>query len=290
MEQLSDEQSRIDRRRKEVSARYPQMISDLIAEWHSPGTEDRAWLLYSANYLFRTGGVRWAMDPLTLRHRIPEAPVVDLVRSLNPLDFVVLTHRHADHLDFDLLKAMRRLPIQWVIPDYILPQVQAEVDIPLEQVIVPHLLQPIDIKGIRLLPFVGLHWEADHSAFTAEHGVPEMGYLVEFNGRRWLFPGDTRDYKPGLLPSFGQVDGLFAHVWLGRGCALREEPPLLNEFCQFCLALRPGQVILTHLEEFGREATDYWNGRHAGKVKERCGQLAPQVPVSEVYMGQSVTL
>lgn len=147
MEQLSDEQSRIDRRRREVSARYPQMISDLIAEWHSPDTEDRAWLLYSANYLFRTGGVRWAMDPLSLRHRIPEAPAVDLVRSLNPLDFVVLTHRHADHLDFDLLKAMRRLPIQWVIPDYILPQVQAEVDIPLEQVIVLIFFSPLTLKA-----------------------------------------------------------------------------------------------------------------------------------------------
>jgi L-ascorbate metabolism protein UlaG (beta-lactamase superfamily) len=286
----SEEQAQIDQRRKEKAARYSQLIADMTAEWSSPGAEDKAWLMYSANYLFRTGGVRWAMDPLTLRCRVPEAPEVEISRVFDQLDFVVLTHRHADHLDIDLLRAMRHLPIRWLIPDYILPQVQAEVGLPADQIIAPHPLQPIEIKGIHILPFVGLHWEAAPSENGPQHGVPEMGYLVEFNDKRWLFPGDTRDFKAELLPSFGPVDTLFAHLWLGRGCALMEEPPLLDAFCQFCLDLQPKQVILTHLEELGREADDYWDERHAEKVVERCRQLAPQVPVSAAYMGQSVNL
>jgi len=286
----SKEQARIDQLQMEKSAAYPQMVGNLVKEWGSPGTEDKVWLMYSANYLFRTGETRWAMDPLTLRCRVPEAPAVDLSHALAPLDFVVLTHRHADHLDFDLLKSLRHLPIRWIIPDYILPQVQAEAGLPADRIITPHPLQPIEIKGIRLLPFVGLHWEVAPSENGPQHGVPEMGYLVEFNNKRWLFPGDTRDFKAELLPSFGPVDGLFAHLWLGRGCALMEEPPLLDAFCRFSVDLQPKQVVLTHLEEFGREADDYWDGRHADKVTARCKQLAPDLDVRAAYMGESVDL
>lgn len=290
MDHMPDEKKLIDQRQKERSTHYPKMIADLTDEWCSPGVEDKVWLMYSANYLFRTGDVRWAMDPLTLRRRVPDAPEVDLVQSLSALDFVVLTHRHADHLDFNLVKSLRHLPILWIIPDYILPQVQAEAELPVDKVITPHPQQPIEIKGIRLLPFVGLHWEVAPSEYGPQHGVPEMGYLVEFNGKRWLFPGDTRNFKVELLPSFGPVDGLFAHLWLGRGCALMEEPPLLNVFCRFCVSLQPRQVVLTHLEELGREADDYWDGRHAMKVMEHCRQLAPDLDVKTAYMGESVNL
>lgn len=290
MAQFSERQADIKKRRIDVSARYSRVISDMTTEWRSPGSQDKLWLLYSANYLFRTGDVRWAMDPLTLRRRVPDAPAVDLAQDLTALDFVVLTHRHDDHLDFDLLKALRHLPIRWVIPDYILPQVQAQAGLSADQVITPHPLQPIEIKGIRLLPFVGLHWEAAPSDNGPQHGVPEMGYLIEFKNKRWLFPGDTRDFKTELLPSFGPVDGLFAHLWLGRGCALMEEPPLLDAFCQFCLALQPKQIYLTHLEELGRDAEDYWDGRHAEKVIARCNQLDLQLPVSAVYMGDNAIL
>jgi hypothetical protein len=290
MAQFSERQTAIAQRRKELSARYPQMMTDLIAEWRSPGKQDKVWLMYSANYLFRTGNVRWAMDPLTLRCRVPEASAVDLVQDFAALDFVVLTHRHADHLDFNLLKSLRHLPIRWVIPDYILPQVQSEAGLPAEQIITPQPLQPIEIHDIRLLPFVGLHWEAAPSENGPQHGVPEMGYLVEFNDKHWLFPGDTRDFKTELLPSFGPVDGLFAHLWLGRGCALMEKPPLVDAFCQFCLALQPKQVYLTHLEELGRDAEDYWDEGHSVQVMSHCKQSAPQVSVSAVYMGQGVNL
>jgi L-ascorbate metabolism protein UlaG (beta-lactamase superfamily) len=290
MDQFPKQQIDIDQRRKDKSTRYPKMMADVIAEWCSSGIQEKVWLLYSANYLFRTGNIRWAMDPLSLRCRVPGAPEVDLAQSLAALDFVVLTHRHADHLDIELLKALRHLPIRWIIPEYILLQVQAEVGTIAGQVITPHPLQPIDLNGIRLLPFIGLHWEAAPSENGPQHGVPEMGYLVEFNNKRWLFPGDTRDFKAELLPSFGPVDGLFAHLWLGRGCALMEEPPLMDAFCRFCLDLQPKQVILTHLEEFGREADDYWDGRHVEKVISCCKQLTPDLEVKAAYMGESVNL
>jgi L-ascorbate metabolism protein UlaG (beta-lactamase superfamily) len=286
----SQEQTRIRQRRKEASARYPQLFESMAAQWNSQGSADHAWLMYSANYYLRTAGVRWAMDPLTMRRRVPETPAVDVGRALAQLDFVLLTHRHADHLDFDLLKDLRHLPIQWVIPDFILQQVQAKAALPENQIITPYPLQPFCIKGIRILPFSGRHWEASPAGDGGAHGVPAIAYLVEFNGKRWLFPGDTRNYDLNLLPSLGPVDGLFAHLWLGRGCALMDDPPLLDAFCRFCAALQPKRAALTHLEEFGREADDYWDDRHARQVVARLGQIAPRIPVQAAYTGERLAL
>ncbi len=49
---------------------------------------------------------------------------MDVARDLKDLDFVLLTHRHKDHLDLGLLRALRHLPIRWVVPEAILPLVQ----------------------------------------------------------------------------------------------------------------------------------------------------------------------
>jgi hypothetical protein len=119
-------------------------------------------------------------------------------------------------------------------------------------------------------------------------GVPAMGYLIEFNGKRWLFPGDTRTFDPGQLPSFGPVDGLFAHMWLGRGCALLEEPPLLEEFCRFIVDLLPKRVILTHLSEFGRDANDIWDISHVQKISAWFQKNAPKVHLDAAQLGDSI--
>jgi hypothetical protein len=262
----------------------------MSAEWASPDPGDRGWLMYSANYFFHTAGVRWALDPMTLHWRVPEAPVVHISHVFDRLVFVLLTHRHADHLDFDLLRSLRHLPILWVIPEFMLNDVQVEAALPTNQIIVPRPLQPIDLCGIQILPFDGLHWEESPEDQRKTRGVPAMGYGVAFNGKRWLFPGDTRNYCPDRLPWHGRVDGMFAHLWLGRGCALLDEPPLLDDFCWFYSNPQPKWVILTHLEEFGREADDYWEDRHVQKVITQLGQIAPQIHVSAIRIGESVAL
>jgi hypothetical protein len=289
-DQFDQEQSRIYERSKEAASSYPQLFAELAAEWNSPDPGDRGWLIYSANYIFHTAGVLWALDPLTLGKRVPEMPALHIGHAFDHLEFVLLTHSHADHLDFDLLSSLRHLPIRWVIPEFLLPEVQAEAALPANQIFVPRLLQSIELCGIHILPFDGLHWESSPGDQGNPRGVPAMGYGVEFSGKRWLFPGDTRDYRPDRLPWHGQVDGMFAHLWLGRGCALIDEPPLLEEFCRFCSYPQPKRVILTHLEEFGREADDFWEERHAQKVISRLGQVAPQISVSVNRMGDSVDL
>ena len=285
MDRFAEKQAHIDRRRDEMAARTPAIWDKLIAEWNSPGSEDRVWLMYSANYLFRTQGVRWAMDPLALNSRLPQAPAMDVARDLKDLDFILLTHRHGDHLDFGLLRLLRHLPIRWVVPEAILPLVQRQAGLPSKQILVPKPLQPIELCGLRITPFDGLHWEAAPDYPAGRRGVPATGYLVEMGGKRWLFPGDTRTYDVTRLPIFGPLDVLFAHLWLGRGAAFLLHPPLLELFCRFCLALQPRRLILTHLEEWGRRASDFWDIEHAKQVVSVLKKRAVPADRGRLYWG-----
>jgi L-ascorbate metabolism protein UlaG (beta-lactamase superfamily) len=290
MDQYTERQILIDRRRDEMVARYPSLWDELIAEWKSPGSDDRAWLMYSANYLFRTRGVRWAMDPLSLQSRIPQAPRMDAARDLKDLDFVLLSHRHRDHLDSALLRALCHLPILWVVPEAMFQLVQREIGLPASQILVPKLMQPIEIRGLRITAFDGLHWEAAPDYPTGRRGVPATGYLVEQGNKRWLFPGDTRKYDPAAMPDLGPVDVLFAHLWLGRGAANHPSPVLLDRFCRFCLALKPHRIILSHLEEWGRKAADFWDLEHARLVVAFIKQFVPSMPIEIALTGDRVLL
>jgi hypothetical protein len=260
----------------------------MIAEWNTPDPADRVWLTYSANYLFCTNNVRWAIDPLTFNWRIKDAQKVDVTQDLSGLSFVLLTHGHQDHLDIDLLSALRDQPIIWVVPEFILSKVINQAGLPRENIIVPTSLEPVELNGLHILPFDDLHWETTPDGTLK--GVPAMGYLIEFNGKRWLFPGDTRTYTASRLPLLGPVDGLFAHLWLGRGNAVMDEPPLLDVFCRFCLDLKPSRIILTHLNEFGRDANDLWDESHAQCVSSKIKEINPSISVIPVYMGENILL
>jgi hypothetical protein len=283
-----EKQLRIERGKEIVRAGYSTLWQKMVSEWQSPEENDRSWLLYSANYLFHTGGVRWALDPLTLRQRLPSAPEVD-VAVLAALDYVVLTHRHADHLDLRMLGILRDFSARWVVPEFLLDSLRA-LDLPLEKVIIPHPLKPLLLGGLTLIPFDGLHWE-DAPGFPDERrGVPATGYLAEFNDKRWLFPGDTRNYVAARLPRLGPVDGLVAHLWLGRGCALQDELPLVDPFCRFCVDLSPRRLVITHLNEFGRSADDLWDDQHAEIIIRKLREMTPRMEVSVARMGDSILL
>lgn len=287
MDPTEQRQAEIEARRAQVVSDYPDLWAKLIKEWLSDSSENRVWLTYAANYLFRTGGVRWAIDPFTLHARLSYAPKVDTAQDLKGLSFILLTHRHADHLDKETLRTLRHQPIQWVVPEFMLTAVE-EIGIPKANIRVPQVLQEFELDGIKILPFEGLHFNLAHDGEM--HGVPEMGYRIEVNGHRWLFPGDTRDYNPAAMPDFGNVDTVFAHLWLGRREGVTDSPALLDNFCNFHLAFHPARIIITHLEELGRNARSYWNLSHVHLVSKRFKQLDPKVRVDYLLTGQSTVL
>lgn len=252
----SDIQEKITRAREE----YPSLWRKLIEDWRANENGDFAWLMYAANYLFHTGGVRWALDPFSLSTRIAGIAKPDFAADLTPLELVALTHAHNDHLDLSLIRAISTLPIQWIVPEFILDKILA-AGVSKKNIIIPVNGQPIKFQGLTLTPFAGQHI---HGHF----GLPETGYLAEYGSRRWLFPGDTRVYDPVGLPDFGPVNVVFAHVWLGKACANLPTPPLLEEFCRFYTACGAKRILLTHLNELGRDERDLWDERHIELIRQ----------------------
>ncbi len=137
----------IHRRAAEVVRSFPSLWRELVDEWAGPGAEPPAWLMYSANYLVRTGEVRWAIDPVRLDHRLPGAPAVDYAADLSMLSFVLLTHEHADHFDLKLIHSLRNQRITWVVPEVLIHRVIDEAGIPAKQILVPEALRPIEFPG-----------------------------------------------------------------------------------------------------------------------------------------------
>ena len=158
MDLLTSKQQNIDRRAAEVMAAYPTLWSYMITEWHQPGSEDRAWLMYSANYLFRTANVHWAIDPLRLKRRLPNASEMS-ARELKDLVFILLTHQHGDRFDLGLLRQLQDFPILWIVPAPVLEAIQAKVQMPAGRLIVPETMEKIEIRRIRIIPSAGSHWE-----------------------------------------------------------------------------------------------------------------------------------
>src|SRR5512141_2107421 len=78
----------------EARQRFPSLWVRMTRSWNAPEGPDRLWLMYSANYLLRTGGLRWAIDPVRLAHRLRGAPEPEAAHDLVDLSLVVLTHRH----------------------------------------------------------------------------------------------------------------------------------------------------------------------------------------------------
>ncbi len=279
-----------EQQRAEAIRDYARILKAVIDEWASPHPGEAAWLMYSANYLIKTGETRWAIDPVTLNWRVKDAPPVDTSQLASNLDFVLLTHTHGDHFDLDLIRSLRGAEITWVIPAWMQARVAQDCGLRSEKILTPTSGQPLECHGLRITPFQSLHWEQPVGDAGEPRGVPEMGYQVESGNRNWVIPGDIREYNAAKLPAFGRIDLLFAHLWLGRKSALMREPPLLQKFCQFYSDIHPEAIALTHLQEWGRSEDDMWGLQHASQAQECLGQTLPGCRVVAAQTGQKILL
>lgn len=273
----------IEQRKQKAVAEYPALWKNVIREWAGESDGNAAWLTYAANYLFHTGGIYWAMDPFSMSSRIAGIPVPDFKSDLSKLELVVLTHAHADHLDLHLIEGLSQLPVQWIIPQHVLPIIAEKTSIRMDRVIVPEVGVKIHYRGLTLTPFDSLHMHR-------LGGIPETGYLVEFVGQRWLFPADVRDFSANKLPQFEGLSGVFAHLWLGKGHANEAQPPFLSDFCEFYASFGAKRIVVTHLNEYGRAAEELWDCRHHAMVLERFQSMDRKIRMEFAEMGMKVPL
>jgi hypothetical protein len=276
-------QSGLEVRIEQAKAGYSNLWDKIITDWKASDAGEHAWLTYSANYLLNTAGVRWGLDPLALPARLPGMLSPNYARDLDRLQLIVFSHAHHDHLDFHLMSALQGLPLLWVIPEFMLELILKNVSIPAERIIVPKPACRIDVESLGLTPFEGLH-------IRDQNGVPEMGYLVEFSGKRWLFPGDTRLFDAARIPEVGHLDGVFAHLWLGKAGAQIDPPPMLEEFCAFFGAFNTGRLVITHLNELGRDLNDLWDETHYQSVVQAFRKYAASPQIEMGLTGDKIDL
>jgi len=244
--------------------------------------EDAVFLMGPANYIFLTGGVKWAVDPaFTVPRDRSSFACINADAVMNSLDFILLTHRHADHFDPELMKRYPHL--LWIVPGHMEEEVRAHGQFNLQ------IVRPGDVirRGeIVIHAFNSLHYDAGTTV-----GVEETGYFVEANGRRLMLPGDVREYNAEKYPRFEGITHFFAHVWLGRRNALNWPcGSYPGEMAEFILAFEPEKIYLAHLLEATRPLCDMWTHAHAGLVMDEIIARRPGAEVSVPPVGKRILL
>ncbi len=269
-------------------ADYMRRWQTMLQGWQQPAAPRMVWMMYACNYLLVTEGIRWAVDPLRPNHLLKKLPHEVAVEPLQSLSLVLLTHGHSDHYDVPLLRLLAGGKVRFVVPEHLKNGFLRQVNPRPEQIITAQAGHVLSMDGLRIEPFDGWHRACQPDGRRT--GVDATGYRVSMGKRRWLFPGDVRSYHPAALNPYAPVDRLFAHLWLGRGCAGREQPPFLDAFCDFMQGARPRAVTLTHLYEFSRNANDLWHQRHVEMVRRRWSRRGSSVPLDAPFIGEASVL
>ena len=269
-----------DAARLKVLGQYAQKYDEIWREIEAglSEKEDAFFLMRPANYIFQTGGVKWAVDPaFTVPRNRASMECIDADAVMESLDFILLTHRHADHFDPELMKRYPRL--LWIVPEHMEEEIREHGEFNLL------VVKPGDVirrGGMEIHAFNSLHYDAGTTV-----GVEETGYFVEANGHRIMLPGDVREYEAGKYPQFEGITHFFSHVWLGRRNALNWPcGEYAGQMAEFILSFEPGKIYLAHLWEATRPLTDMWTYAHAGLVMDEIIGKRPGAEVCVPMVGK----
>jgi L-ascorbate metabolism protein UlaG (beta-lactamase superfamily) len=166
------------------------------------------WLGHST-VLINFFGIRILTDPVfsaraginagvcTLGPKRYVAPALR-IRDLPPVDVVLLSHAHYDHMDLPSLKSLRRLGPAFTVT------AKATAD-----VLKSARLQPVELGWNERATFQGANGKLEIQAFEVKHWgqrwpseVPRgyNGYVLRREGKAVIFAGDT-----ALMPAFREL-------------------------------------------------------------------------------------
>jgi len=273
----------IDAEKSKIISSYKENWNRMISEWSSNDPRDSFWLMFSASYLFKTNGVRWALDPVSLLNRLSKKHAVNFADDLKDLSFVLISHLHSDHFDKTIINKLSSLEIKWIIPDAIRDEVMSETRLKVKNVVTIHPQETINLHGFHIKAYEGFH-NSDRIK------IDSASFYIETNRLRMFFPGDARRYEKRSLPKLPSLDYFFAHLWLGYETALDDVHDLLAPFCDFSASSKSQNIILSHLFEVARDSNSYWNKTHANKAKKLFQEKYPDINIKIPFLTKRVLL
>ena len=233
--------------------------ANMAGAWQN---ERGLWLLGAANYVFRTECL-WAVDPMLRQKDAAEKILPRVGKDFAGVRFVLISHLHGDHYNLSFLKELAGSGVSLVVPDWIKEDDLAVLKSTGAEIILASAPMHLQFGSIAVDVLPGCHYDYNR----LEKGVPSLAFKVKTAEKSFLFPGDVRDYEHCRMPL--DCDVVLGHVWLGRNCAMLEkEETALDQYVQFARRLRPGRLILTHLYDLHRKASDLWTYKHALWIKD----------------------
>ncbi len=250
---------------------------------------DVRWLGH-ASVLVDVGGRRIVTDPLLMRRvahlrRRRALPGTDATDA----DTVLLSHAHLDHLHLPSLKQFRpttelftpagtgRLLTTAGFRDVTEVRVGDRID----------LAGPTGPVTVEVVPAAHKHGRGPHSRVSA----PPVGYVIEGEGRRVYFPGDTDLFA--AMESLDDIDVALLPIW-GWGPTLGVGHLDPARAATATALMRPGLVVPIHwgtyAPEDGRRHSPAWFHQPPELFEQALADVALDHKLQLVDPGGSVIL
>ncbi|WGF86824.1 MBL fold metallo-hydrolase [Marinivivus vitaminiproducens] len=217
-------------RKEEVALPEDFRLSEeeALAGIRALGDRDGITWLGHAAFLIRLGGVTFLTDPYLSPYASPVPPFGPkrftppgiTVERLPPVDVLMLSHNHYDHMDLWTIEKLRdRERMTAVVP---LGLAGYPKNRRIHDVRAMDWHTRTDVRGVRVTAVPAIHasqrwlWDRNRTLWT--------GYVLEANGRRIYFAGDT-----GYGPVFADTGRRYGPFDVGLVPIGAYEPRLLME-------------------------------------------------------------
>jgi L-ascorbate metabolism protein UlaG (beta-lactamase superfamily) len=296
----------IEQYRQRLGSDFAAIWQRVLAQTARPAPVARLWNVYNEGYLLRGAGERAPLLAIDLvRGQERAGHKLELLGALPPLAGLLVTHRHGDHMDPEVIRRVLDAGTPVALPGHAWEGLRERLQL---------TEQPEGVRVVKagdelaLDGFTVRVHEADHRS----KNVPEsVAYEVGFDGLTVLQAADHRGFDaPGATWPRG-ADVAILSVWhLPVDDAVKDEggvPGMVGMksdeawrvrfgwdqrpgVADLAARLAPRQLVLGHLYEMGHEPEKLWRFLDAGLIKEALFAQAPEVQMHMLAPGECLPI